>query len=317
MSKKYSLIINIAMIVIGIIGMLLYFVADKRATSKPQQTQQVQQPIEEESISVAVAKRELAGGTVLSTGDFIMETRKIPKGSSDKENYSLNTQANGINGWMVKNDISAGSTIPVKEILEPGTPDYIKMSVKPGQIVYGFSIKKADSYLFTNLKAGGGIDIYLSYKLVTSKTDDGQVNTKGSLETSQTFIGNRRFKLLLKNKKILSLQTLKKGGVASKLVSDDNPLANEGYMLVELSPDEVRILKGLDGGKFYIFPTTDGVAENYLRPEDSVLIGAEGQWPIDNRKILTNEIQSVPVDKPEEKKVVEVPVKEYRGAEGK
>ena len=43
MSKKYSLIINIAMIVIGIIGMLFYYMASKKPLDKPRQVQKVVQ----------------------------------------------------------------------------------------------------------------------------------------------------------------------------------------------------------------------------------------------------------------------------------
>lgn len=41
MSKKYSLIINIAMIVIGIIGMLFYYMSSKKPQYKPSQVQKV------------------------------------------------------------------------------------------------------------------------------------------------------------------------------------------------------------------------------------------------------------------------------------
>ncbi|MBJ3589767.1 hypothetical protein JGC56_01105 [Salmonella enterica subsp. enterica serovar Saintpaul] len=309
MSKKYSLIINIAMIVIGIIGMLLYFISNNRKSVQPQQIQQIQQvEVPQERISVAVAQKDLVGGTVLTSSDFKYESRTVAKDSDEIKNFKIN---GSVNEWMVRDAIKAGSEIPVPLLIKPGTVEYIRMSAKPGQIVYGFSIKKADSYLFANLKVGGGVDIYLSYNLVHDKTDDGQVQTISSIETSQDIISNRRFKLLLKNKKILSIARASRS-LTEKVVTDEvNPMTNEGYMLVELTSDEVRILKGLDGGKFYIFPTTDGISQPEIKPENSVLIGAEGQWPIDNRNILFNEIK--PIEKKEES-VVEGKVKEYRGA---
>jgi len=309
MSKKYSLIINIAMIVIGIIGMLLYFISNNRKVVQSQQTQQVQQvEVPQERISVAVAKKDLIAGMVLTSSDFTQESRTVAKDSDEIKNFQIN---DSINEWMVRDAIKSGTEIPVHSLIKPGTHEYIKMSVKPGQIVYGFSIQRADSYLFTNLKAGGGVDIYLSYNLLQTTSDDGHVTTTSTIDTAQDIISNRRFKLLLKNKKILSLETTTKG-LAEKVVSDNTtPMSKEGYMLVELTPDEVRILKGLDGGKFYIFPTTDGITQPEIKPENSVLIGAEGQWPIDNRNILFNEIKAI---EKKEESVEEKKVKEYRGA---
>lgn len=309
MSKKYSLIINIAMIVIGIIGMLLYFISNNRKVVQSQQTQQVQQvEVPQERISVAVAKKDLIAGMVLTSSDFTQESRTVAKDSDEIKNFQIN---DSINEWMVRDAIKSGTEIPVHSLIKPGTHEYIKMSVKPGQIVYGFSIQRADSYLFTNLKAGGGVDIYLSYNLLQTTSDDGHVTTTSTIDTAQDIISNRRFKLLLKNKKILSLETTTKG-LAEKVVSDNTtPMSKEGYMLVELTPDEVRILKGLDGGKFYIFTTTDGITQPEIKPENSVLIGAEGQWPIDNRNILFNEIKAI---EKKEESVEEKKVKEYRGA---
>lgn len=311
MSKRYSLIINIAMIVIGIIGMLLYFISNNRKVVQSQQTQQVQQvEVPQERISVAVAKKDLIAGMVLTSSDFTEESRTVTKDSDEIKNFQI---TDSINEWMVRDAIKSGTEIPVHSLIKPGTDEYINMSVKPGQIVYGFSIQRADSYLFTNLKAGEGVDIYLSYNLLQATSDDGHVTTIPTIDTSlsQDIISNRRFKILLKNKKILSIQTTAKG-LAEKVVSESTtPMSKEGYMLVELTPDEVRMLKGLDGGKFYIFPTTDGLTQPEIKPENSVLIDAEGQWPIDNRNILFNEIKAI---EKKEEPVEEKKVKEYRGA---
>lgn len=304
------------MIVIGIIGMLIYFISNNRKVVQPQQTQQVQQvEVPQEMISVAVAKKDLIAGMVLTSSDFTEESRTVTKDSDEIKNFKI---TDSIKEWMVRDAIKSGTEIPVHSLIKPGTHEYIKMSVKPGQIVYGFSIQRADSYLFTNLKAGEGVDIYLSYNLLQATSDDGHVTTTPTIDTalSQDIISNRRFKILLKNKKILSIQTTAKG-LTEKVVSDSTtPMSKEGYMLVELTPDEVRMLKGLDGGKFYIFPTTDGLTQPEIKPENSVLIGAEGQWPIDNRNILFNDIKSI---EKKEKPVVEIKVeeekvKEYRGA---
>lgn len=188
---------------------------------------------------------------------------------------------------MLKSDISEGAKIPQAILVKPGSEEYIKMSAKPGSIVYGFSIKKNDSYLFNNAQAGGGVDIYLAYNLRVTKDESGEIKTAPVTDATD-HINGRHFKMLMKNKKILSIQT-----VTSKVkavVNEQNPMINEGYVLVELTPAEVIMLKGLEDAKLYIFPTSENIAE--FDPAHSVLVGDEGQWPIDNRNILSTAVQS-------------------------
>lgn len=285
MSKKYALIINIAMVIIGILGLSFYFLMEKKVAVKPQQVQQIQQveapAVPTENITVAVAQKDLTKGMRLTSGDFKLVTLKVAEGSDEKKNLSVN---DSIDSWLIKSDITAGAYIPQTALVEPGSDEYITMSATPGNIVYGFSIRSSDSYLFANAHAGGGLDIYLSYNLRMTVGDSGDTRTTPTINTDDD-INSRHFKLLMKDKKILSIistnmNTLEKG----------NPLKYEGYVLVELTPTEVRILKGLDGSKLYIFPTTENLTAADMA--HSVLVGDEGQWPIDNRDILSTEMYS-------------------------
>jgi len=285
MNKKYALIINIAMLVVGLIGILIYFAINKKPVvvqAPPVVEQQVKEPeVIKENITVAVAQKDLIKGMRLTKGDYILKTISVPEGSDEKKLYHVSD----IDSWMVGNEIAAGSYVPVDALIIPGSDEYISMSVKPGNIIYGFSITQSDSYLFTNAHAGEGLDIYLSYNLRTVTNENGGVSATPTVNTSND-INDRHFKLLLKNKKILSIQS---SNATSKVVQQ-NPLKNEGYVLVELTPAEVRTLKGLDDAKLYIFPTTEGLAKPDF--SHSVLVGDEGQWPIDNRNILSTVIKT-------------------------
>ena len=274
------------MVIIGILGLSFYFLMEKKAAVKPQQVQQIQQveapAVPTENITVAVAQKDLTKGMRLTSGDFKLVTLKIAEGSDEKKNLSIN---GSIDSWMINSDITAGAYLPQTALVEPGSDEYITMSATPGSIVYGFSIKQSDSYLFANAHAGGGLDIYLSYNLRMTVGDSGDTRTTPTINTDDD-INSRHFKLLMKDKKILSISSTKKiaeGG-------SGNPLKNEGYVLVELTPTEVRILKGLDGARLYIFPTTENLTAADLA--HSVLVGDEGQWPIDNRDILSTEMYS-------------------------
>ena len=307
MSKKYKLIINIAMVIIGIIGMVIYYNANSNNTGlgADESTQVVETP--KENITVAVARKELKKGARLTSEDFRLETVQVEKDSVEVKKFSVDD----IDNWMVKSDVAMGGKIPVAALAEPGSDEYIQMSAKPGSIVYGFAIKKSDSYLFTNIRAGEGIDIYLAYMLRENREDDGHKESIPTADITDS-INNRHFKLIMKDKKILSI-TSKVSGM-NKMVAQSSPIDNEGYVLVELSPAEVMTLKGLENKSIYLFPTNKNSDDMSL--EHSVLVGSESQWPIDNRNILfTNTPTPVAV----EHMVQEVlnnmdSIREYRGS---
>lgn len=310
MSKKYKLIINIAMVIIGIIGMVIYYTAnnDKIVQPKTEESPQVTTiDTPKENITIAVARKELKKGVRLNSEDFRLETIQVEKDSEEVKKFSVGD----IDNWMVKNNVATGGRIPVAVLVEPGSDEYIQMSVKPGSIVYGFTIQKTDSYLFTNVRAGEGVDVYLAYMLRENREDDGQ---KGSIPTADTAdnINNRHFKLIMKNKKVLSINS--QTSRMEKMMEKSNPIDNEGYILVEMSPAEVMTLKGLENKSIYLFPTNKNNESMSL--EHSVLVGSEGQWPIDNRNILiSNTPPSVEMEN-----IVQEPlntmgyVREYRGS---
>ncbi|VUS64973.1 hypothetical protein [Klebsiella spallanzanii] len=303
MNKKYSQIINIVMVVIGIIGMLIYFFSDRKPAITAQPDTQVQQEkepiIPTETITVAVASRDLTKGIKLAASDFKLKTLTIAQDSNEKSLYGVKN----VDNWMIKSDVEANSYIPVSALVSPGSEEYIVMSAKPGSIVYGFSIKNSDSYLFANTKAGEGIDIYLSYHLRKEVKEDGNISVTPTTGTSDA-INSKHFKIIMKNKKVLAIQKFG-AQVVDTIATTDNPLKKEGYILVELTPDEVKTLKGLDGAKLYIFPSQ--LDEGDIGIKHSALVGDEGQWPIDNRDILSIETSL------KNNKTVDEKVKEYRG----
>lgn len=280
MSKKYKLIINIAMVIIGIIGMVIYYTANNNKAVQPNIDESARvkaNEIPKESITVAVARKELKKGMRLTSEDFRLETVQVEKDSEEVKKFSVGD----IDNWMVKTDVATGGKIPAAVLVAPGSDEYIQMSAKPGTIVYGFAIQKSDSYLFSNVRAGEGVDIYLAYILRENREDDGQKESIPTADTTDS-INNRHFKLIMKDKKILSITSSR--SKVTKMVDQNSPIDNEGYVLVELSPAEVMTLKGLENKSIYLFPTNKNSDDMSL--EHSVLVGSEGQWPIDNRDIL-------------------------------
>ena len=131
MSKKYKLIINIAMVIIGIIGMVIYYTANNNKAVQPNIDESARvkaNEIPKESITVAVARKELKKGMRLTSEDFRLETVQVEKDSKEVKKFSVGD----IDNWMVKNDVATGGKIPTAVLVAPGSDEYIQMSAKEG-----------------------------------------------------------------------------------------------------------------------------------------------------------------------------------------
>lgn len=298
MNKKYSLIINVVMVVVGIAGMLFFFIANKK-TINPSEKQTHSQlsgaKTATENITVVVASKGLTKGTILSSGDYELKTLAVPLNSSDKERFLV---GHPVDNWLVNSDVAKGTYVPAYTLVEPGSAEYIRLSMKQGSIIYRFSVKKTDSYLFDNIHAGDNVDVYLSYGL--RKSEDAVIPTINTAD-----IDNRHFKLLLKEKKVLSINEI----VSLKNKISDSTMSNVssregGYILIELNDRELKTVKGLDDAKLYVFPSEKDPRN--INEQHSVLSGDERQWPVDNSNILSVKVK----DNSEPESEV---AKEYRG----
>lgn len=293
MSKKHSLIINMIMIIVGIVGMFLFF-----STNNGNKQIYTQKPAME-NITVITATKKLKKGIYLSPGNYKLKTLTVQVNSNDAKQFSV---THPVEGWLISSEVEEGSYIPVSSLVKPGSAEYIHQSLSPGSVIYDLPIRGSDGYLFHNTSVGDGIDVYLSYGLKKIKNDS--ASGGGVIPTiSSTGIDNKHFKILLKDKKILSMNRPK--STANKIKDSLSPStdksSNEGFISIELSPSELKTLKGLDGAKLYIFPSADGI--NNLH---SALSGDEKQWPIDNGNILSVKVIS-------EQEQTSETAREYRG----
>lgn len=147
--KRGGLLVYVVMIVVGILGLFSILTNPVRrpfcrpvSQKKPQQT-----------ISVAVAIRDLDASTVLRAGDFQMKTVTVEVGSSDAQ---FNLAGKSLDNWALKSAVPANSWILPGLLAEPGSNEYLSLFLQPGNILYTFELNKADNYLLNNVKAGQG-----------------------------------------------------------------------------------------------------------------------------------------------------------------
>lgn len=273
--KRSALVVYIAMIIVGIIG-LFFYLNQSKAPVSPQTKQQTPQ----ETIAVAVARRNLEANSVLQADDFQIKNVSVNVGSLDTQ---FNLSGHNPLHWALKSPVAADAYIPPSALVMPGSDDYLAMFLQPGNVLYTFTLEASDNYLLTNLKPGQGVDIFLSYSIKPGRDGvDEIVSPAHSIKDS-------RLKPLMTNKRVLAMRTAKtvaKNGV-------DAP-EKGSQLITELTDNEVKILKGLEGKtRILLFPAAqENTGEN--KSANGVLSGREAAWPVSDQPIF-NEPQSEPI----------------------
>lgn len=263
--KKGGLLVYVVMIVVGILGLFLY--SNQSRTAVPLQASQPEKK-PQQTISVAVAVRDLDARTVLRPEDFRIKTVMVEVGSSDAR---FNLVDNNLDNWALKSAVPANSWILPGLLMEPGSNEYLALFLQPGNILYTFELNKSDNYLLNNIKAGQGVDIYLSYRRIYPKHEDTlEVVADQSREKNQLY---NRLKPLMGNKRVLAIRP------AKTVVNNGVSVVEKGSQLVvELQDREVKMLKGLGGelANILLFPAAtspDGKSPITLpTPEEA--------WPV-------------------------------------
>lgn len=259
--KKSALGIYVIMIVVGLIG--LFFYVTKSDNPVPQG--EAKKNIPQETITVAVAKRELKANSILQPDDFQIENISVAVGSADTQ-FKIR-QPKLIN-WALNNPISSGAYISPEMLVEPGSDEYLAMFLQPGNVLYTFEIGSSDNYLLRNIKPGQGMDVYLSYSFKQGADGFNQIVSPAHA------ISESRLKPLFLNKRVLSIR---EAGLARK---------GEGnFLIAELQDNEVKLLKSLEGkAKIIIFPSTYRPGKD--APEGNSAAVEKASWPVNNDPIF-------------------------------
>lgn len=272
--KKGGLVVYIVMIVVGLLGLFFYSQSNKEATVPQQKISQAETK-PKQTISVAVANHDLEPKSVLKAEDFQIKRVEIDANSSDAR-YNLANKT--ITDWALKSGIQANSWIQPGLLAEPGSDEYIAMFLKPGNILYKFILKKSDSYLLDNLKAGQGVDVYVSYRVHRS----GNTYSSNNSESLESRLYSR-LKPLMGNKRVLAIRSVNSilrgtADVTGTVGSNMNNKSGAGELVLELQDNEVKMLKGIgdSDANIVLFPavtSADGKSKIKLSAE-------EATWPV-------------------------------------
>lgn len=269
MTKKGSLIIYIAMIIVGIFGLFLYIEPSKDKDDNAYAST----PKKIEKLQVAVLQRDIPEKTILKRSDFIIKD-VLPE-EVDKKNYLNVTNELPIN-WAVNTSLPADSYILANNAVKPGSDEYLSMFLQAGNVLYPFKLDARDSYLLNNIKPGSGVDIYLSYSRKTG--NDGRpeiVSPPHSIEDS-------RLKPILKNKRVLAIRT-------------ETAINSTAELILEMQDKDIKIIKGLEVGnaKLVLFPADTSVRGKEYDHIRKGITPYEKNWPESDDAIFGSSMSGV------------------------
>ncbi|MWN89516.1 hypothetical protein GQ597_02145 [Gilliamella sp. Pra-s65] len=280
MKQKKIIILYILMLFVGLA--LLFTKSSPTPVAEPvvQPQVEVKEKPKTENITVAVAKHDINKKTILTKDDYYFKSIEIAIGSNEKSKYI--GDADEIDAYVTKNNISKDTIIESNFIASPNSEDYILLALKEGNYMFPFKLDQFDSYLVKNLKGGDLVDLYIFY----SDEELANSNAKNYKESklvspSDDFIKNR-IKPIIVGKKILYIDVGEE--IDQKFQKNDI-----GKIQLELSNQEIKLLRTLmTNSKIIMYPST------YERNIDDglrLLSDKEKNWPLTDKAIFSKRKQ--------------------------
>lgn len=284
MKQKKIIILYILMLFVGLA--LLFTkssptpVAEPVVQPQPEPKVEVKEVPKKEIITVAVAKHDISKKKILTKDDYYFKSIEVDIGSNEKSKYIGNAEE--IDAYVAKNNISKDSFIENSFIASPNSEDYILLALKEGNYMFPFKLDQIDSYLVKNLKGGDLVDLYIFYsddELANSNTKNNKENQLVS--PSNDFVKNR-IKPIIVGKKVLYIDV-------SNEIDQKFQKSDIGKIQLELSNQEIKLLRTLmTNSQIIMYPSTyKKDIDNGLR----LLSDKEKNWPLTDKAIFSKKKQ--------------------------
>lgn len=280
-------LISIVLIFVGLGGIFMLYQnqsADTPPVIPPPITVEPEPETRNVTISVAIAKVDLAEKTVLTAEDFQLGTIKVPEDSAERRTYDLK-KPTSIIGYAINAPIAKDAVIPTSILVEPGSTEFIGLFKQPGTIIYTFNLQKDEQYLVDNLKSGNYVDIFLSYE--RNRLANGG-NEYLSPPNTRNTVSDVFLKPLMMHKRVLSLTKNTDNTINSNSININN---DNIELVVELSDIDMKILKTIeDRSKLILFPSLPDNLDIPIMPLPEEGISS---WPISDDVIFESGINGI------------------------
>lgn len=276
-------LISIVLILVGVFGIFMLYNTQSTETPPvvpPPSPTSTEPEIRNVTISVAIAKEDLAEKTVLTAEDFQLGTIKVPEDSVERRIYDLK-KPTSITGYAINAPIAKDAFIPISTLVEPGSMEYIALFKQPGTIIYTFNLQKNEQYLIDNLKSGNYVDIFLAYERNRLANGKNEYVSPPALKNS---VSDVYLKPLMMHKRVLSMNK------PHANINNINNVNENIELVIELSDFDMKIMKAIeDRSKLVLFPSLPDNLDIPITP----LPEGVSSWPISDEAIFNLGINGI------------------------
>ena len=169
MNYRTLLIISVLVLIVGIGGIM--FMPTEGDSSENQQTTTQPQPVPqpekkpEQVILIAELKRDIDKGHLLQADDYVLSevsvTEDSPLLNNNLKNVVTANGIQGLQGYLMAENMKAGSLLSDKTIIGPTDPRFFTSSLHPNQeVAYRIYLKPGDDYILNTIHGGDYVVIY-------------------------------------------------------------------------------------------------------------------------------------------------------------
>ncbi|AKO45542.1 SAF domain-containing protein [[Haemophilus] ducreyi] len=172
MNYRSLFILSIIILAVGFGG--LFFLPDDQPNTPQQTTTQGEVAAEapqsepsqsEKVITTVTLNHDIKKGTLLQPEDYTVSELTVPENSplveSDVKELVDSAANKSLQGFLVAENLSKGSLLNQKVLIDPEDPRFILMSIDPQQeVAYRIYIKEAERYLLDSIRGGDMVSVY-------------------------------------------------------------------------------------------------------------------------------------------------------------
>ncbi|WP_109079067.1 flp operon protein C [Aggregatibacter kilianii] len=169
MNYRTLLIISVLTLAVGIGGIM--FMPTGGENTENQQTTTINQPEPqaekkpEKLILTAELKNDVDKGRLLQAEDYILNEISVEEDSpliaNDLRDAVAKNGIQGLQGYLMAENMRAGSFLSNKSIISPNDPRFFTSSLDPNQeVAYRVYIKSGDDYILNTIAGGDYIAVY-------------------------------------------------------------------------------------------------------------------------------------------------------------
>ncbi|ACX82159.1 flp operon protein C [Aggregatibacter actinomycetemcomitans] len=263
MNYRTLLIISVLTLAVGIGGIMFMPTFDN---TENQQTIINNQPVPEAEkkpeklILTAELKNDVSKGHLLQADDYILNEISVPEDSAlvdnDLREATTKNGIQGLQGYLMAENVRAGSFLSNKSIISPNDPRFFTSSLDPNQeVAYRIYVKSGDDYILNTILSGDYVAIY-SQQIASDSRNTYDRKDLVKILGKVLVLQARNF-----------TQSTEQGAPEAEKAADGIPNNQEyaGYVALKITAEQAKKFYSLDReSKLVILP-----AENNTQEVDS------------------------------------------------